>query len=208
MPFVKRGSAELPGTPQAASDLASLLESLGSADPNARWRAARALGGNVEAVASLAEALAKEQVPRVFEALVTGLMRAGNTESVAALLPYLRSSDASRRAQCIEALQALPDATTPFIATLLRDDDSDVRILAIELVRGMPAATATRLLCDMLDSEQHPNVCGAAVDVLAEAGTRDALPMLEACAQRFAGTPFLPFALSTAIARIADAEGS
>ena len=93
------------------------------------------------------------------------------------------------------------------MAALLRDADSDVRILAIELVRNMPAADATRLLCGLLEQEQHPNVCAAAIDVLAEVGTRDALPALEACAGRFAETPFLPFAISIAIARISGAKG-
>jgi HEAT repeat protein len=143
----------------------------------------------------------------VQEAIMTALMRVGDQASVAALLPYLRSPDAGRRGAAIEALQALPEATAPFMAALFADPDTDVRILSIEVVRGMPAANATRLLCDLLEREQHPNVCAAAVDVLAEIGTREALPTLQACARRFAETPFLPFALSIAIARISDAEG-
>ena len=47
-----------------------------------------------------------------------------------------------------------------------------------ELVRDMPAAKATSLLVALLDRETHPNVCGAAVEVLTELGTPDALPML------------------------------
>ena len=54
---------------------------------------------------------------------------------------------------------------------------------------------ATRVLCELLEHEPHPNVCAAAIDVLAEVGTRDAIPALKACAERFAGTPFLPFAV-------------
>ena len=53
-------------------------------------------------------------------------------------------------------------------------------------------------------SEPHPNVCAAAIDVLAEVGTRDAVPALKACAERFSDTPFLPFAVSTTIARISE----
>ena len=123
-----------------------------------------------------------------------------------ALLPYLRSQDAGLRAAAIEALQAMPEAILPFMTSLLGDGDSDVRILAAELARNMPAADATRLLCRLLEHEQHPNVCAAAVEVLAEVGTREAIPALEACARRFAGTPFLPFAVSVAVARISDTE--
>lgn len=206
MPFVKRGEAPVAAPTQ--DDSVALCDALRSVNADERWSAARALGGRPQAVAPLAEALAGEQVPRVFEALVTALMRVGNAESVAVLLPYIRSSDAARRAQAIEALQALPDATAPFMVSLLSDKDSDVRILAIELARTMPPPKATHMLCAMLENEQHPNVCAAAVDVLAEVGTRDAVPALQACSRRFAGTPFLPFALSTAIAQIVDSEGS
>jgi hypothetical protein len=70
----------------------------------------------------------------------------------------------------------------------------------------MPVEKATRALCSLLENELHPNVCAAAVEVLAEVGTRDAVPTLEACAQRFSNTPFLPFAISTALARISGTE--
>jgi HEAT repeat protein len=137
---------------------------------------------------------------------MTALMRVGDEASVMALLPYLRSQDAAERGASIEALQALPGAILPFMAPLLSDGDSDVRLLATELARNMPAENATQLLCRLLEHEQHPNVCAAAIDVLAEVGTLDAVPALHACAERFAGTPFLPFAASIAIARISGTD--
>ncbi len=207
MPFVKR---ELPVRPaedqRPADDIASHIAALSRPDPETRWRAARALGGHADAVPALAAALAPEEVPRVREAIMTALMRIGDEASVRALLPYLRSQDAGRRAAAIETLQNLPAAILPFMAPLLNDGDSDVRILATELARNMPAAEANHVLCTLLEHERHPNVCAAAIDVLAEVGTRDAVPTLQACAERFAGVPFLPFAVSTAIARISDAE--
>jgi len=204
MPLVRRDIAR-PTT--ASADEAAARDALRSADPDMRWNAARALGADPASVASLAAALSTEPVPRVREAIMTALMRIGNEESVKALLPYLREQDAARRGAAIEALQALPDATAPFLSALLHDADSDVRILAVELVRSMPAAEATRLLCDILEHEPHPNVCASAVDALAEVGTRDALPALGACARRFADTPFLPFAISIAVARISNGKG-
>jgi HEAT repeat protein len=158
-------------------------------------------------VPALAAALDREPVPRVREAIITALMRIGNPASVEAMLPSLRSQDAGVRAAAIEALQALPEAIAPFMARLLSDGDSDVRLLATELARNMDASEATRLLCDLIEREQHPNVCAAAIDVLTEVGTPQALPALEKCAARFAATPFLPFAISVAIARISGAEG-
>ena len=58
----------------------------------------------------LAAALGRETVPRVREAIMTALMRIGDTPSVEAILPCLRSQDAGLRAAAIESLQALPEA--------------------------------------------------------------------------------------------------
>jgi len=207
MPFVKRHVA-IPLTESRGPDdsVASHIAALSSPDAENRWNAARALGGRADAVPALAAALGVEQVARVREAIMTALMRVGDEASVISLLPYLRSQDAAHRGASIEALQALPEAILPFMATLLADGDSDVRLLATELARNMPGVAATQILCRLLEHEQHPNVCAAAIDVLSEVGTRDAVPALQVCAERFAGTPFLPFAVSIAIARISDTE--
>jgi HEAT repeat protein len=208
MPFVKRDLPAPVGTAHSVEDsLHSHIAALAQPDPDARWSAARALSGQVAAVPALTAALSVEQVPRVREAIVTALVRIGDEASVKALLPSLKSQDAGQRAVAIEALQSLPNAILPFIASLLTDTDADVRILATELARNMSATDANRVLCDLLGHEQHPNVCAAAIEVLAEVGTRDAIPALEACGGRFADTPFLLFATSTAIARISDAKG-
>jgi HEAT repeat protein len=202
MPLVK-GSKSQPGGGGSAPDRAAL----DSPDAESRWTAARALGDDIDAVPALAAALGREDVPRVRGAIITALMRIGDPASVEAILPSMRSQDAGLRATAIEALQALPEAVAPFMARLLDDRDSDVRLLATELARNMNASEATRLLCDLIEREQHPNVCAAAIDVLTEVGTPAALPSLENCALRFASTPFLPFAISVAIARISGAEG-
>jgi HEAT repeat protein len=217
MPFIKRGPAHsettISETPISQtrggerSDAASdHLDALRSPDAEARWIAARALGGRDYAVAALAGALETEDVPRVREAIMTALLRTGDDASVEALLPCMRSQNAGVRAAAIEVLQALPDRIPKFLPSLLSDPDIDVRILATELTRNLPAAEATRLLCGLLQKEQHPNVCGAAIEILAEVGTGDALGVLKTCGERFAAAPFLPFAVSTAIARISNTE--
>lgn len=206
MPFIKRG-VSAPPVEKADGGAAAHIAALSSADAEARWRAARALGGVASAVPILAAALKAEPVPRVREAIMTALMRVGDEASVAALLPCLRAQDAGVRAAAIEALQTLPEAISPFMAALLGDADADVRILATELARNMPAKEATGVLSRLLENERHPNVCAAAIEVLAEVGTRDALPALKACGERFSNTPFLSFAVSATIARISSTEG-
>ena len=204
MPLIKRDTPGTAATP-TSHDAGAPLAGLTSSDVDTRWRAARAMAPDSKSVAPLAKALEAEAVPRVREAILTTLMRIGDQASVQALLPYLRSQDAAIRTAAIDALQAMPDATSPFMTALLSDADSDVRILAAELVRNMPVDKATALLGALLDRETHPNVCAAAIEVLTELGTPDALPTLEACAKRFVDTPFLKFAISHAIARISRA---
>jgi HEAT repeat protein len=207
MPFVKRGAAASPAADQLSEDGDAAIGNLKSSQAETRWSAARSLGSRPEAVLALAAVLGIEHVPRVREAMMTALIRIGDEASVRALLSYLRSQDAGLRAATIEALQSLPNAISPYIDQLLEDSDSDVRLLATELVRNMPAENATQALCRLLEREQHANVCAAAIELLAEVGTRDAVPALRSCAERFAGVPFVAFAASTAIARISDAEG-
>jgi HEAT repeat protein len=205
MPLVKKTSTSPPTGDAPALDV--LLSALRDAGPETRWGAARALGGRAEAVQALSAALAAEQVPRIREAIMTALMRVGDSASVQAMLPYLRAQDAGARNAAIEALQAMPDAVRPFMDALLSDSDTDVRILAAELARNLPDAEATRILCGVLAREARPNVCAAAIEVLAEVGTSEAVPALQACATRFAADPFVPFAASVAIARISGSEG-
>jgi HEAT repeat protein len=208
MPLIKRDAKGPPSPPAARPEgLAAQVAALASSDAEARWSAARALGGHADAATALGTALRGEPEPRVREAITTALLRIGTAASVAELLPCLRSQDAGLRAAAIEALQALPEAVTPFVQALFADADSDVRILATELTRNMPAADATALLCGLITHETHPNVCAAAVEVLSEVGTPDALPVLRDCETRFADQPFLPFAITTAIARISGQEG-
>ena len=97
----------------------------------------------------------------------------------------LAGCGASRRRDRIPAGAAGGDRALH--GAVVRDRDSDVRLLATELARNMKASEATRLLCELIEREQHPNVCAAAIDVLTEVGTPEAIPALEKCAARFAG---------------------
>ena len=209
MPLIRRDSPDK-AADQALESIDLLAKELRDPDAERRWAAARRIGATPgakpgehrDAVAHLGSALAQESDPRVLEAIFTSLIRIGGDDSVLALLPWLRSDDAVRRSGAIEALQMMPDAIDPHMAGLLQDSDSDVRILSCELVRKLPRERATSLLSDMLDRDEHPNVCAAAIDVLAEVGTSDAVPSLERCRERFIQDPFLPFAISATVESI------
>jgi len=194
MPLVRRPS---PPTEVAAAP-ASLTE--GTSDQ--RWAAVRAVAERPDGVPLLAAALPLESDPRVREAIFTGLARAPTAESVEAVIPYLRSDDASLRTAAIDALRAMPEATRPYVAGLLADPEADVRLLSCEFARTLPESEANRLLGDLLVRETEKNVAAAAVEVLAEIGRPEVLPALASCAERFAGDGFLQFSIKEAADRI------
>lgn len=187
---------------------AEVLCGLGSGNPEERWTAARAAAGLPESAGALAAALARETDPRVREAMFTSLARIGTRDSVAGLLPMLRSDDAALRTGALDVLRSSVIATHELLPQLLSDPDVDVRILSCELARGLSSEEASRSLCELLTRETEINVCAAAVEVLAEVGNEAALPVLAQCAQRFPQVPFLTFAIRLATARISGRRQS
>ena len=89
--------------------------------------------------------------------------------------------------------------------------EREYRVLTALQGSGVPVPR-TRLLCEDPEVIGTPffvmdHVPGRVLyDRVAEVGTPDALPVLRQCAKRFAGTPFLPFAVSVAIARISGTQ--
>jgi hypothetical protein len=92
MPLIRKPSGPIPEPPAA---------SLTASSSDERWVAARAAANAPDGVALLTTALARENDPRVQEAIFSALARIATTESAAAVLPYLRSNDASLRTRRI-----------------------------------------------------------------------------------------------------------
>ena len=202
MPLIRKPPSEVLGTTRAAPDAAAVFAALARGSDDERWAAARAAADLPDSVPALADALRRERSPVVREAIFSALAHIATTQSVEAVLPFLRSDDASVRTQASDALLAMKDVVWPYVSPLLRDPDANVRILACGLVRDMPGEVAVSLCCGVLDSEAEPNVCAAAVEVLAEVGESSALPALERCAKRFSDTPFLTFSIQMAVGRV------
>ena len=198
MPLVRKPPGEPARSPPASFDARALTA--GSDD--ARWAAARAAASHPEAVAALAAALPRERDPRVREAILTSLARIGSAESACALLPFLRSDEASLRTGALDALRALPAAVAPHLPVLLSDGDADVRLLSCELLREQPEGEANRLLAAVLEREEEANVCAAALEVACEIGDSRLLTALARCEHRFAADPFLQFSIAIARERI------
>jgi hypothetical protein len=194
MPLIRRDPpAPMGNGPPGPDDLTS-------GDADTRRRAVRAVGQHATSVPVLMDALERESDPAVLEAIFTALEAI--PEAVLPLASLLRSDDAGLRNGAVEALQAMPEAVRPLLPALLSDGDADVRILAVEVTRCLPSDEVGALLCDVLEREGDPNVCAAAVEVLAEAGTAEAVPTLRRVAGRFPSQPMLPFAVRIAIERL------
>jgi HEAT repeat protein len=216
MPLIRKNPTVVsPSAPRSAA------ENLRTGTTDERWHAARLLGIEAEAVTSaetpggadgghaprdgtkiLAEAIMSETDLRVREAIFTSLVRIGSRDAVEAVVSCLRGDNAALRTGALDAMRAMIGAVRPVLPALLADPDADIRLLACDLARELPSADATKMLCDVLSRETEANVCAAAVDVLADVGGADALPVLRATAARFGDATFLGFAVKIAMERI------
>lgn len=182
----------------------SLIADLSSAEPGVRRRAARALAGYKEAAMALVDRLQAETAPSVRDVIFTSLIKLQSAEVASRLIDFLRSEETPLRNGAIEALQEMPDVIEPFVGDLLKDIDSDVRIFAVNVLGALRHKQAPQWLSDLIETEEHINVCAAAVDALAEIGDASVLGNLKDLRDRFADTPFMTFAIDTAIARIGE----
>jgi HEAT repeat protein len=196
MPLIKRGP---PGAPEG--ERTDIAAGLSAVSEQARWSAAREAGADPSSVPQLAKALAEETSPQVREAIFTSLVRIRTEASARTAAEMMRSDDAALRSGAIDALCAMPEMTQRILPGLLADMDPDVRLLSCELARSMAPDAAMQMLVFLLKTETEVNVCGAAIDVLAEVGTLDAVGPMLACKSRFPDEAFLGFAIDDAIER-------
>lgn len=186
-------------------DYATLLGELAGAAPAARRRAALDLGETPAAAEPLSARLTVEPEKAVREAIVTSLIRIGNETAVEGLLPLLRSDDAGLRNDVIEALQQMAESVGPFMEAMLSDTDPDVRIFAVNILEALRHERSRLWLEQVVANDPHINVCATAVDLLAEIGTPESLPTLQALLERFGKQPYIRFAVDTAVSRIKGA---
>ena len=171
-------------------------------DPVLRRAAARALTGAPGSTIVLLQALASETEREVQSALLTALSMDTSAPAVAGLAECLRSEDAWLRNAAIDMLRVVPERSAPVVQALLGDDDRDVRILAVGILDALDPARAEGWLLDLLACETDVNVCGAALEVLAEVGTSASADAVARLAARFAGEPFIGFACTLVQRRI------
>lgn len=199
MPLIRKDATSAPAF---QGDPAKVLDALVNGAEDERWQAARAAPGIPGAAKALCDAVLREPSARVREAMFTGLARIASSESVELLISLLHLDDARLRTGALDSLRAMKGMAAPYMPSLLHDPSADVRLLACELARDLPGKEPARVLCELLEAELEPNVCASAVEVLAEIGGPETLPVLARCEARFRGISFLEFAIKAAADRI------
>ncbi|SFU75397.1 HEAT repeat-containing protein [Methylobacterium sp. 174MFSha1.1] len=178
-------------------------DALDAASAAARREAAHRLSLDPEAVGILAARLAHEPENSVREAILAALGRLGTDEAVGTLFSLLGSEDVWLRNAAIETLQAMDAAVLGALESGLDHPDSDRRIFAVNVLVSLRHPEAAALALRTLARDAHVNVCAACLDVLAEIGTPEMIPSIDAAVARFPDEPFLRFAAKAAKRRIA-----
>ncbi len=205
MALIKKSAPTATDTPFPAADSATLIAQLADPQADVRRRAAldlATLPPQAEAIRALSDQVARETDEPTRESLLTALLTYGGADVVAALIPLLRSEEAPLRNAVIEVLQQLDEPVVPFIDAMLADADVDYRIFSINVISHLNHPHAPQWLHRVICHDPDINVCGAAVEGLAEVGTPDMVADLNALPARFDDDPFMTFSVQMAVARI------
>ena len=206
MAIVKKPSAEPIDRDERKRprDCASLAAALDDADAAARRWAARDLVECPGASDALVRRLRLETDSSVREVILTTLTRLGDDVAVDGLVLCLRSEDAALRNEAIQAMKELPDEVAQLMSGILADPDPDVRIFAVNVLESLRHPQVEAWLIGVIDADPHVNVCGTAVDLLAEVGTGASRAALRRVRDRFADDAYIRFAADLALKRIED----
>ena len=189
---------------QHARDREGLVQQLASDSAEARRWAARDLADHPGTSEALVEHLKTELDASVREVILTSLVLLGDNTAVYGLVACMRSEDAALRNEAIEAMKQLPEAVSPIMRGLLADEDSDMRIFAVNILESLKHPDVEAWLSQVIEHDDHVNVCATAVDLLGEVGSRTALEPLLRLKARFAKEPYIQFAADLAIKRILE----
>jgi len=178
-------------------------EALEGATAAERREAAHRLAADPDEVDPLADRLAREADKSVREAILLALGRIGTEAAVERLFDLLGSEDVWLRNAAIETLAEMDAAVIGALDRALSDPDSDRRIFAVNILVSLRHPAAADYARRALAEDDHVNVVAASIDVLAEIGTPEMIPEIEAAAARFPDAPFLTYAARAASRRIA-----
>jgi HEAT repeat protein len=186
---------------QSCEELAAALE---NCNASVRRHAAQKIICCIDAATALVSRLKREENTAVREAILNSLLRLHDPSIAAGLAECLRSEDAALRNDVIEAFKQLDDDVAPILHSLLDDPDPDVRIFVVNILNSERHPDVEQWLIEVIEHDEHVNVCATAVDLLCEVGTEAAIDPLLHLKARFAHDAYIQFAADLALKRIRE----
>jgi hypothetical protein len=198
---VRSSKKAAPAGPQSCERLVAELE---DSDATVRRHAAQKITPCLDATTSLINRLKREENTAVREAILNSLLRLRDSSIGIGLVDCLRSEDVALRNDVIEAFKQLGNDAAPILHSLLTDPDPDVRIFTVNILNSEHYPDAEHWLIEVIEQDEHVNVCAAAVDLLCEVGTEVAIDPLLHLKARFAHEAYIQFAADLALKRIRE----
>lgn len=179
-----------------------ILQGLQSQDVDVVRDAAFAAGEVrcVEAVTQLANLLTNANLG-VQEAADKAIRKIGGTESVAAVIPLLRSDDAPQRNLSMDILRQIGCQDLDTLIQLLKDVDPDIRIFIADILGSTQNSVVVEPLCDALLNDSEVNVRYQAAVSLGELAQPKAARCLN---QALADEEWVQFAVIEALMKVRD----
>jgi HEAT repeat protein len=198
---VRNSKKAAPVAPQSCERLVAELE---DSDATVRRHAAQKITPCLDATTALINRLKREENTAVREAILNSLLRLHDPSIGIGLADCLRSEDAGLRNDVIEVFKQLGGEVAPILRTLLADPDPDVRIFAVNVLNSERFPDAEHWLIEVIEKDEHVNVCASAVDLLCEVGTKVAIDPLLHLKARFTHEAYIQFAADLALKRIRE----
>lgn len=184
----------------------NLVAQLDSPSSSERRWAARDLAKYKEASPYLLKVLQNEKDISVREVILSSLLDLRDEIAVKGLIELLKSDDALLRNEVIETLKEMPEEVVPHIEKLINSEDSDLRIFAINIMESLRHPKVLEWLKQILDKEKNVNVLANALDLVAEVGTDEFIPLIEKIKENFKDEPYIQFVSDLAIGRINEGK--
>lgn len=200
----KTASSSKKASPVVQQSCEVLVSELEDSDATVRRHAAQKITPCLDAAPALIDRLKREGNTAVREAILNSLLRLHDPSIGIGLADCLRSEDAALRNDVIEAFKQLGDKVAPILRSLLADSDPDVRIFAVNVLNSERYPDAEHWLIEVIEQDEHVNVCASAVDLLCEVGTEAAIDPLLHLKARFAHETYIQFAADLALKRIRE----
>jgi HEAT repeat protein len=199
MSLLKKPSIQLVDEPVESEFSISQLESMLLSDQvDDRRFAVRGLGNckGSDNLSTLIALLSSEPDQGVQDLVLQIIKERGGDTVVKLLIPLLRSDDAHLRNAVIDTLQQMPAEMESHMTELLNDEDPDVRIFAINIISSLQHPLVPQWLLQVIQQDEHLNVCMTALDLLAEIGEKSMCADVHKLLTRFPNEPYVSFAVS------------